>query len=64
MVLKNAENTTKMHSKIMADKHMPHMTGLASFIYNSQIRLLYFRVICKKKNNSDFPSTIFLFFDL
>ena len=29
----------KMYSKVMADKHMPHMTGLASFINRSRRRI-------------------------
>ena len=42
-----AKNTTRMHSKVMADKQMPHMTGIASFINKSQTRSLYFRLACK-----------------
>ena len=32
MVFKQQRSQRPMHSKVMTDKHMPHMTDLASFI--------------------------------
>ena len=57
--LLKAKSTTKMHSNVMANKHKPHMTGLASFKPACCTSDLYTRIF-----NFDLPSTVFLFFDL